>query len=113
MAACISSTPENHGKGNSAPEWQTGYADVQGLAQHRGESLGFSQVALCDLSQVLNLLFVTGMPPRDLERTPCRHPCRAENLLVKVYHNPQRMQNDLGSAFARPNFSAAQPSKTV
>ena len=23
---------------------------------------------------------IAGMPPRDLERTPCRHPCRAENL---------------------------------
>jgi hypothetical protein len=42
----------------------------------------------------------TCVPPRDLERTPCRHPCWAENLLVKVYHNPQRMQNDVGSAFA-------------
>ncbi|MCL7454898.1 MAG: cell wall metabolism sensor histidine kinase WalK, partial [Anaerolineae bacterium] len=40
-------------------------------------------------------------PPRDLERTPCRHPCWAENLLVKVYHNPQESQNGLGLAISR------------
>ena len=33
------------------------------------------------------------MPPRDLERTPCRHPCWAESLLVEVYHNRRKSQN--------------------
>jgi hypothetical protein len=40
------------------------------------------------------------MPPRDLERTPCRHPCWAENLLVEVYHNRRESQNGSGSILA-------------
>ena len=40
------------------------------------------------------------MPPRGLGRTPCRHPCWTESLLVEVYHNRRKSQNDVGSAFA-------------
>jgi hypothetical protein len=40
------------------------------------------------------------MPPRDLERTPCRHPCRTENLRKGVYHNRRKSQNGCASVFA-------------
>ena len=40
---------------------------------------------------------INKMPPRDLERTPCRHPCRAENLWETVYHNRRKSQNGSGS----------------
>ena len=55
------------------------------------------------------------MPPRDLERTPCRHPCRAENLLVEVYHNRRKSQNGSGSILATLTwfFSHSAPENHV
>jgi len=38
--------------------------------------------------------------PRDLERTPRRHPCWAEYSFVESYHNRRKTPNWLGSAYA-------------
>jgi hypothetical protein len=35
----------------------------------------------------------TCVPPRDLERTPCRHSCRAGSLRKGVYHSWRKPQN--------------------
>jgi len=40
------------------------------------------------------------MPPRDLERTPCRHPCWAESLWEGSYHNRRKKPNWPASAYA-------------
>jgi len=35
----------------------------------------------------------TEMPPRDLERTPCRHSCRTESSHGRRFHTPSEPQN--------------------
>jgi hypothetical protein len=35
-------------------------------------------------------IMMISMPPRDLARTPCRHPCRAENLVGKIVSQPAK-----------------------
>jgi len=47
-----------------------------------------------------SIFYINKMPPRDLELTPCRHPCWAESLLIEVYHNRRESQNGSGSASA-------------
>jgi hypothetical protein len=39
------------------------------------------------------------MLPRDLERTPCRHPCGAESLLTPFYHRQWKRTNCLHHRF--------------
>ena len=66
-----------------------------------GDSTKSKGVELQNWAQPLfvDLLMVGGdtVCPRDLERTPCRHPCRAQNSQRRSYHNRRKPQNGFWS----------------